>query len=92
MKYRKGPLKGSIERHDRQKVIVSEVGQELLQGQEHIDKLVAIIHGARDIQEYYEIDGLFLGGMGAVCSYSRQADADYRGSNKRFTNKVHFED
>jgi hypothetical protein len=44
--YRKGPLKGSIERHDRQKVIVSEVGQELLQGQEDIGELVAIIHGA----------------------------------------------
>jgi hypothetical protein len=87
LKHRKGPLKGSIKRHDCQKVIVSEVGQELLQGQKDIAELGSIIHGARNIQAHYNVDGLFLGGVDSV--HRGQADAGH-GVNE-FTNRVHFE-
>jgi hypothetical protein len=69
LKHRKGSLKGPIKGHDCQKVIVSEVGQELLQGQKDVAELGSIIHGTRNIQAHYNIDSLFLGGVRTVPCY-----------------------
>jgi hypothetical protein len=46
------------EGHDRQNIVISEVGQKLFQRQEDIAELGSVIHRTRDIQNNYNVNGL----------------------------------
>jgi hypothetical protein len=82
---RKGALNSVTEGHDGQNIIVSEVGQKLFQRQEDIGELGSVVHGARDIQNYYNVDGL----LAPIPLGSGQTNAGH--GVKEFTIEIHLE-